>query len=419
VADFMKELPWGPAQCDWQERINVDRMRRERLARTQAAMKKHGLATSLLFRPENIRYATGTKGVGFAAQIRFALCFADHEPLMYEHGPTLVHHKTHCPWIKPENWRLAYSWLAGSVGADAAYETATAWAAGIVADLREKGLDKEKLGVDTVDDLGRQALTEAGLQLVPANPVLMEARMIKTIDEINCHKIAVAFASKAFYRLAQILRPGMSETELVADATATMLAAGGEQTTSYPKIHSGPNSFENYAGADIDRFLEAGDMLYMNICNAISHFGYLTCYYRDYCVGRKPTEKQKDWHKQVYDRINNVISAIRPGATTADAARHFPAAASWGYDSEWWILTKEIGHGMGLSLYEGPVINRLWSLDHPQVFEEGMVIAIEAREGEPFVGGSRLEEMVVVTKTGAEVITLVPADEIISPGTFG
>ena len=242
---------------------------------------------------------------------------------------------------------------------------------------------------------------------------------MKTIDEINCHKMAVAYASKAFYHVAQILRPGMQETEIEAAAVAVMLRAGGEATHNYPKVHSGPNSFENYAGAVTDRFLEAGDMLYLNICGAISHFGYLTCYYRDYCVGRKPTAKQMDWHKKVYDRINAVISAIKPGATTADAAKYFPPADTWGYDSEWWILTKEIGHGMGLSLYEGPIINRLWSMDHPEVFEEGTVIAIEAREGEPFVGGSRLEEMVVVTKTGAEVITLVPAEEIISPGTFG
>ncbi len=415
----METLAWGPAQCDWQERINVERMRRERSARAQAAMKRHGLAACLLFRPDNIRYTTGTKGVGFAAQIRYALCFADHDPIVYEHGPTLVHHKLHCPWIRPENWRPAYSWLAGTAGSVASRQTAKLWADAIIRDLREKGLEKERLGVDSVDELGRQTLMEAGLNLAPAGPALMEARMIKTPDEINCHKMAVAYASKAFYHLAQILRPGMTETELVTDAVATMLAAGGEPTSNYPKIHSGPNAFENYAGAVTDRSLEAGDILYMNICGAISHFGYLTCYYRDYCVGRKPTPKQQDWHKQVYDRINAVISAIKPGATTADAAQHFPAADSWGYDSEWWVLTKEIGHGMGLSLYEGPIINRLWSLENPQVFEEGMVIAIEAREGEPYVGGSRLEEMVVVTKTGAEVITLVPAEEIIAPGTFG
>ena len=415
----MGELAWGPAQVDWQERINVERMRKERLARAQAALKRHGLAAALLLRPDNIRYTTSLKGVGFAAQLRYCLCFAEHDPIMYEHGSTLVHHKVHCPWIRPENWRCAYSWLMGTVGPTAVREVAKKWAADLVADLKEKGLEKEKIGVDTVDEFGRQALTEAGITLVSAGPAMMEARRIKTLDEINCHKIAVSYASMAYYHVAGILRPGMLETEISAAAMAVMMRAGAETTASVPMIKSGPNAFENYAGATTDRMLEAGDMMYMNICAAISHLGYLTCYYRDYCVGKKPTDQQKEWHKKTYDRINLILSEIKPGATTADAAKHFPPAETWGYDSEWWILTKEIGHGLGLSLYEEPVINRLWSMDHPQVFEEGMVIAVESREGEHFAGGSRLEQMVVVTKTGNEVITLVPADEIISPGTFG
>ncbi len=415
----MAELAWGPAQVDWQERINVERMRKERLSKAQAAMKKHGLAACLFLRPDNIRYTTSIKGVGFGPQLRYALVFADGDPIMYEHGSTLVHHQVHCPWIRPENWRYAYSWLMGTAGAAAAGEVAKKWAAGILSDLKARGLAGEKIGLDAVDELGRTALQEAGVKIVPAGPAMSEARRAKTVDEINCHKMAATFASMAFYHVARILRPGMRETDIDSAAMEVMMKAGAEYAANVPKIRSGPNSFEDYAGATTDRILEAGDMLYMNICGAMSHMGYVTCYYRDYCVGRKPTEKQKDWHKKAYDRINAVLSEIKPGATTADAAKHFPLAETWGYDSEWWILTKEIGHGVGLSLYEEPVINRLWSPDHPQVFEEGMVIAVECREGEPFVGGARLEQMTVVTKTGNEIITLVPAEEILYPGIFG
>lgn len=415
----VRQLPWGPGQVDWQERINVDRMRKDRLAKAQKAMKKYGLAVCLLTRPDNMRYATSTRGPGFAPGLRYSLIFAEGTPIVYEHGASMGHNMMHCPWIPEENWRCAISWLSGTPGPEASSEASKTFAKAIVDDLKKKGLAKEKIGVDAVDELGRHALTEAGIKLVPAGAVMLEARRTKTQDEINCHRIAISMVSEAFYHVARIMRPGIREGQLKAEAMNVLLAAGGEPAGALPTMKSGPNAFEDYSGGATDRMLEAGELAYMNICGVIGHMGYLTCYYRDYCVGKKPTAKQKDWHKSVYERIHNVLSEIKPGATTADAAKHMPPASKWGYDSEYRVLTKEIGHGLGLSLYEEPVINRLWSMDHPQVFEEGMVIAVECREGEHFVGGSRLEEMVVVTKTGSELLTLVPANEIIAPGTFG
>lgn len=134
-------------------------------------------------------------------------------------------------------------------------------------------------------------------------------------------------------------------------------------------------------------------------------------------MGRKPNAKELDWYKRVKDSIDGVIDAIKPGATTADAAKHFPPASSWGYDEECEVLASEIGHGIGLTQgstnYDIPIINRQWSLNYPQVFEEGMTIAIESREGETRVGGVRLENMVVVTKDGAEIMDHFPREDIL------
>src|SRR5262249_8775168 len=110
------------------------------------------------------------------------------------------------------------------------------------------------------------------------------------------------------------------------------------------------------------------------------------------------------------------LSKTATAKTTADAAKHFPPASKWGYKSEVEILASEIGHGIGLGTstgYDIPIINRLWSFDHPQVFEEGMTIAVESREGETRVGGARLENMLVVTKNGAEIMDYFPRDEIL------
>jgi Xaa-Pro aminopeptidase len=122
-----------------------------------------------------------------------------------------------------------------------------------------------------------------------------------------------------------------------------------------------------------------------------------------------------DWYKKLVDILDAVIEAIKPGATTADAAKAFPPASAWGYRDEAEVLTCEIGHGVGLNAYELPVINRQWSLRHPQVFEPGMTLAVETRTGEFRVGGVRLENMVVVTENGAEIMDHTPRDRIMEP----
>jgi Xaa-Pro aminopeptidase len=145
--------------------------------------------------------------------------------------------------------------------------------------------------------------------------------------------------------------------------------------------------------------------------------GYRVCIYRSFIVGRKPNARERDWYKSCYERVYSVIDAIKPGATTADAAKHFLPASHWGYEADERLLVSEVGHGIGMT-YEEPVISRLWSADHPQTFEPGMVIAVETREGQLGYGGVRLEEMVVVTETGNEIISNWPAEEIMSISPF-
>jgi Xaa-Pro aminopeptidase len=76
------------------------------------------------------------------------------------------------------------------------------------------------------------------------------------------------------------------------------------------------------------------------------------------------------------------------------------------------LLVAEVGHGIGMT-YEEPVISRIWSFDHPQVLEPGMVVAVECREGEWGYGGVRLEEMVLVSETGNRILSNWPSEEII------
>ena len=407
------KLAFGVGGTDWQERINFARMRQERLAKGQAMMKKYGFASALLTRGENIRYMTGVRGAPeFAPQMRYALVFAEHEPILYEMGDAMEHHKAHCTWIKPENWRYSFCWLGGCCGPEASADVAKKWAEAIARDLKAKGLHKEKLGVDAIDEVGRQALANVGIETAGVMPAMREARRTKTKEEILCMKMGVAISNVGYATVCQTLKPGLRECDVGGVVMDAMLKAGAEHANAGAR--SGPNTFEVFHLGNLDRVIQVGDLVYVNLCST-TYMGYRVCYYRTFIAGRRPNQKEKDWYRKLHDRIYAVIDEIKPGATTADAAKHLLPASTWGYEAEERLLVSEVGHGIGMT-YDEPIISRIWSFDHPQPFEPGMVIAVECREGEPGYGGVRFEEMVVVTEKGHEIITTWPSEEIIPVG---
>ena len=216
----------------------------------------------------------------------------------------------------------------------------------------------------------------------------------------------------AWYKLWEALRPGITESALSRIVVDALLEAGADNGT-HAGFFSGPLTFER-GMLRSGRHIQTGDLLYSPMCG-VKYQGYSSCTYRTFIVGRKPSEKEKDWYKKLLERMDAVINAIKPGATTADAAKHFLPATAWGYKDEAEMLSLETGHGLGLFQYGPPIINRQWSLKHPQVFEPGMALAIESREGEHRVGGVRLENMLIITNEGAEIIDHMPRDRILEP----
>ena len=409
----MRNMPYGIGTTDFQVGINFDRLRKERLARAQAALRRHGIPAALLMGHENIRYTTAIRCFPFAPQLSYALIFAEHDPIMYELGDQLGQQKIYCPWIRPENLRFSYCWLGSICGPEAARAEGKMFADAITRDLKDRGLFGEKLGVDVLDEVGRRALADAGVALTDAKPAMMEARRCKTQDEVACMRTAIAIAN-AGYTSFLSFKPGQRERDGGGALYDAMLKAGAESVSG--GVRTGPSTFDVYHIGNTDQIVEPGDLVQVNTC-LTTYAGYKVCIYRSFIIGRKPNSKEKDFYKRCYERVYSVIEKIKPGATTGDAAKGFLPASTWGYAAEQPLLVAEVGHGIGMS-YEEPVISRLWSFDHPQTFEPGMVIAVECREGEPGYGGVRLEEMVLVTDHGHEILTTWPAQEIVPVGTF-
>ena len=405
-------LTYGQATADWQERLNVDRMRQYRTDRAREIMRKHGVAVILEGGMQHIRYLTGM--IGFPMPLtRYTLFFADEAPIMYEHAGWYVQLQDQAPWIA--EFRPARSWLGFSPGMDASQEEARLFAGEIAEELRKRGLLGEKIAVGGVDGVGLAALAAAGVtNIVPSQPLMLEARMIKNEDEINCLKMIAAICDGIWFKVWETARPGMRDTDLGTIVARTGYELGAEHS-HLGGWRSGPITFDR-GFSTTGRLMQTGDLLYGSVCG-FTYMGYGSCTYRTFSIGAKPTDQQKDWYKQVLERIDSVISEIKPGASTDAAARHFPPSTKWGYASEHEILASEIGHGIGvggMTGYDHPIINRQWSLQFPQEFQEGMCIAVESREGEVRVGGARLENMLVVTKNGVEIIDTFQRDEVLA-----
>jgi Xaa-Pro dipeptidase len=140
--------------------------------------------------------------------------------------------------------------------------------------------------------------------------------------------------------------------------------------------------------------------------------GYRTCYYRTFSVGRA-TAPQRDAYSKAREWMDAAIAMVRPGVGTDQIAAVFPRAEEFGFSDEMEAFALQFGHGLGVALHERPIISRLVSLSNPYEIKAGMVFALEtycpATDGR---SAARIEEEVVVTDRGCEIITLFPADEL-------
>jgi Xaa-Pro aminopeptidase len=410
---------YGPNAVDWEQRIDVDRLRRDRLARLKATLGRSELGSLLTFDFHNMRYMTSTHIGTWAMDklIRFALLPRGGEPVAWDFGSAARHHQLYNPWLdgrpdQPElgRARAGISTLRGAFNPDAGIAEEVARKIRRVLD--EHGLAGEPVGVDLVEMPILTALQAAGLTVVDGQQAFLEARRIKTDDEIGLLTQAVSMVDAAYDQLYSFLRPGVRENECVGLVAKVLYDLGsehvegvnaisGERCAPHPHVYS-------------DRILRPGDPAFFDILH--SYNGYRTCYYRCFAVG-SASPAMRDAYRRCRDYMDEAIALVKPGATTADIVSVWPRAEEFGFPNEEAAFALQYGHGVGLSIWEKPIFSRLVSLDHPEVLEEGMLFALEtywpAADG---WSAARIEEEVVVTADGCEIITKFPAEELLIAG---
>jgi Xaa-Pro aminopeptidase len=403
---------YGLSAVDWETRVDVDRLREERLARVKRLLAESELGALVCFDMANIRYVTATHIGTWAMDklIRFSLLPQGDDPVMWDFGSAARHHDLYCPWLADGRSRAGISTMRGAFSPQAG--RAESVAEKIRSELAERDLLGEPVGIDVVEPPVLFALQEAGVQVVDGQQLMQEARMIKTRDEITLLDTAAMMVDAAYEELYRALRPGIRENEAVALVNKVLYDAGSEHVEGVNAI-SGERC-SPHPHVYTDRHLRPGDPAYFDILH--SHMGYRTCYYRTFVVGSGSRSQVNAYRKCRYF-LDDAISRVRPGATTAEIAEAFPRASEFGFRDEEAAFALQFGHGLGLSIWEKPVISHLVSGDAAEVIEEGMVFALEtfwpASDG---WSAARIEEELVVTADGCEVITRFPAEDLLVAG---
>ncbi|MBI2200721.1 MAG: aminopeptidase P family protein [Armatimonadetes bacterium] len=400
---------FGLNVVDWEERVNVERLRTERLQRVKRFLKASELGALLCFDMNNIRYITATHIGTWAMDklVRFTLLPRDDEPILWDFGSAARHHQLYSPWLGDRS-RAGISTLRGAYP-----ERAKDVARKIRLELEARKLLNQPVGVDVIELPVLEALKAESIKVVDGQHLLQEVRKIKTQDEITLLATACMMVDAAYEELYRAMKPGMRENECVGLVSKVLYDLGSEHVEGVNAI-SGERC-NPHPHVYTDRVLRPGDPAYFDILH--SFLGYRTCYYRTFVVG-SASRAQVDAYTRCRDYLDEAISLIKPGVTTADVVKIWPKAQEFGFPNEEAAFALQYGHGVGLSIWEKPIFSRLVSFEYPEVIEEGMVFALEtfwpAADG---WSAARIEEQLVVTKTGCEVITRFPAEQLLVAGT--
>src|SRR5438874_4299055 len=403
---------YGLMGVDWEERVNFERLRAERLARIKKLLRASEMGALLCFDMNNIRNITATHIGTWAMDklARFSLLPRDDEPIMWDFGSAARHHKLYCPWLGDDRSRAGISTQRGAMSPESG--RAEDVAKKIRIELEERGLLNEPVGVDIVELPVLFALQAEGIKVVDGQQLMQKARLIKTQDEITLLASACMMVDAAYDELYRALRPGIRENECVGLVSKVLYDLGSEHVEGVNAISGERCSPHPHVFSD--RALRPGDPAYFDILH--SYNGYRTCYYRTFAVG-SASQVMVDAYKRCRYILDIAIDSIKPGVTTADIVKLWPKAEEFGFPNEEAAFALQYGHGVGLSIWEKPIFSRLVSLDHPEVIEEGMVFALEtfwpASDG---WSAARIEEQLIVTKDGCEVITRFPAEELLVAG---
>ena len=279
--------------------------------------------------------------------------------------------------------------------------------------IRDRGL--KRIGYAawrTTDYVLRRLSGIPRTEWVPFEDPVTGMRAAKDADELAALREAIRLVEEALAHLRDTVEVGASEVEVAATLSAKLRELGSERVAFGPTVASGPNSaLPHYRPSLNPRPLERGDFLLIDFGAVVD--GYVSDITRTFVVGAA-TEKQREIYGIVLESLQVGIDAIRagiPGDVPHEAAKR--AILDSPYAEH--VFLSPLGHGVGLEVHELPKMG----LNKGEILEPGMVVTVEPGIYVPGYGGVRIEDTVLVTETGCELLTSFPKDSLIEVAGAG
>ena len=386
--------------------IDAPAVRAFRADRIRQELRRQAREAVLVVDPINLRYATGTRNMQVWTMhniVRYALVFA-HGPVVLFDLATGRHLSAGLESVSEVRTSIPFDYMLVAGNADS---MARRWAAQIRETLRAHGCAVDILAVDRADTLMVRSLEALGVRVVDGKSILEHARAIKSAEEIKAFRASLATCEQSVRSLYEFVVPGTRESEAFGHLVGQSLARGGE----YPEtrlLTCGPRTNPWFQEAS-DRTMQAGELLSFDT-DLIGPMGFYNDISRSWVIGdRRPSPAQATLLDTSREQLAHNIDLLRPGMSFVEyASKAFRLP-----DAYLPNRYADLAHGCGLGV-EYPFVLYPEDADDGMYdgrFEANMIVCVES-----YVGaldgpeGVKLEQPVLITDRGPEVLSELPLD---------
>ena len=404
------ERSWIELLDDAPESVGIDlgRMRRHRLQRIRDEMARRDIGALVLSDAVNIRYATGARNMQVFtsrnAPSRYLLLTAERS-ILYEFTGA-AHLADGLDTLDDVRPAVTASFVATG---PAIAEREREWANEMAATIRGLlGRGEHRVGLERLNAGSALGLAATGLRIVDAQVSVEMARAIKSDDEIACIRASLRMTEAAVGAVRDALRPGLTENELWATLHATVIASNGDYVETR-LLTSGPRTNPWFQESS-SRMIRPNELVALDT-DVVGCHGYYSDFSRTFHAGPDaPTAEQRSLYRLALEQVEHNISIIEPGLGFREYAER-----AWNIPERFrrnrYYLS---AHGCGMT-GEYPYLYHRADFDeagYDGTIEPGMTLCVESYIGpDDGTEGVKLEEQILVTERGVELLSRFPLDE--------